>query len=204
VNASPPELRAALERAQAAGMLGPDDVDRQIAHALEFLRPFAVERDAACLDLGSGGGVPGLPLILAYPRTRWTLVDAWQARCDHLVRAVHALGVDDRVAVMHARAEAAGRGPLRTAADVVVARSFGPPPSTAECAGPLLRRGGRLVVSVAEEATWPAAIPEVGLLAERSWQTPSGAFRSYVRTGDVDVRFPRRPSAQRRSPLFAS
>lgn len=198
----PPALRAVLESAQRAGMLGPEDVAVPVAHAIEFFRGLSDPGDAHCLDLGSGAGVPGLPLALQYPRTRWTLVDAWEARCAHLENAVRALGLDKRVAVVHGRAEELARTTLRASADRVVVRSFGPPGITAECAAAFVRDGGRLVVSVARDAAWPDDIPELSLSLERAWSTARGAFRCYTRAGPLDARYPRRPAAQRRRPLF--
>lgn len=198
----PPALRAVLEAAQRAGMLGPEDVAVPVAHALEFFRALPDPGDARCLDLGSGAGVPGLPLALHHPRTRWTLVDAWEARCAHLEHAVRELGLGDRVDVQHGRAEELARTSLRAAFDRVVVRSFGPPAITAECAAPFVREGGLLIVSVAREAVWPDTIGELGLALGQSWSSERGAFRCYRRTGALDDRFPRRTAAQRRRPLF--
>jgi cyclopropane fatty-acyl-phospholipid synthase-like methyltransferase len=183
-------------------MLGRDDVAAQIAHGLEFLAPFGLEPGAVCVDLGSGGGVPGLPLAAVYPGLTWLLVDSWEARCAHLERAVRRLDLEKRVRVVHGRAEELARGTLRARADVVVARAFGPLPTTLECGAPMLRDGGRIVVSVTRDREPPVAVPEVGLERELHWDTVHGAFCSYARRGPVNERFPRRPAAQRRAPLF--
>src|SRR3546814_9312392 len=78
-------------------------------------------------------------------------------RCAFLREAVEALGADERVEVVEGRAEEIGRGEMRRVVDAVIARSFGPPAATAECAAPLLRAGGLLVVSEPPEALdrWP-------------------------------------------------
>jgi 16S rRNA (guanine527-N7)-methyltransferase len=99
------------------------------------------------LDLGSGGGVPGLVLALALPAWRWTLLDGSVKRTTWLEEAVDDLGLTTAVEVVTARAEEAGRSALRGAFDVVVARSFAGPAATAECAAPLLRWRGALVVT---------------------------------------------------------
>jgi 16S rRNA (guanine527-N7)-methyltransferase len=204
VSISPPELRAALVLAQRHGAVGPGSLEVAVAHALDFFGGLEPVGEWQVVDLGSGGGLPGLPLALAHPQTRWMLVDAWQSRTDALQRAVVALGLDARVEVCHARAEDLGHSNHRARADVVVARSFGPPAMTAECAAPLLVVGGRLVVSAREdEPGWPSdGIDALRLRATGEWRTPRGQFRAYTLEAPVPERFPRRPAAQRRSPLF--
>ncbi|MHB8328638.1 MAG: RsmG family class I SAM-dependent methyltransferase [Acidimicrobiales bacterium] len=100
------------------------------------------------LDLGSGGGLPGLVLAHHWAQCASVLLDSNERRVDALRQCVRQCGWEERVRVVHARAEVAARDPeLRGALDVVVARSFGPPAVAAECAAPFLRVGGLLVVS---------------------------------------------------------
>src|ERR1700737_2792620 len=63
------------------------------------------------VDVGSGGGLPGLPLKIARPQLSLTLVEADQAKAAFLVRACAALGLHD-VEVLARRAEEVGRDPL--------------------------------------------------------------------------------------------
>lgn len=100
------------------------------------------------LDLGSGGGVPGLVLADDHPTLCLVLLDSAERRCRFLREAAADLDLGDRVEVVEERAETAARDPARRGAvDVVVARSFGSPAVTAECAVGFLRLGGHLVVS---------------------------------------------------------
>jgi 16S rRNA (guanine527-N7)-methyltransferase len=118
----------------------------------------AGEAPADVLDLGSGGGVPGLVLLALWPLTEGVLLDAGERRSSFLSEAVTSLGWAGRVQVVRARAEEAGRHPhLRAHASLVVSRSFGPPAVVAECAAPLLKPGGRLIVSEppAGDDRWP-------------------------------------------------
>ncbi len=57
------------------------------------------------LDLGSGGGYPGLPLALALPRSQAVLIDSVAKKTAFLATVVTATGLDDRVGVVRARAE---------------------------------------------------------------------------------------------------
>jgi 16S rRNA (guanine527-N7)-methyltransferase len=149
---------AEWRRAQELGFLGPGDVGSHLEHARAFRD--AVRPPEYALDLGSGGGVPGLALALWWPDARWVLLDGGERRAVFLADAVEKLGLGNRVAVVHAAAESAGRDECyRATFDLVVARSFGPPSVVAECGAPLLREGGHLVVSeppALDAARWPA------------------------------------------------
>lgn len=144
----PDTLPAVLERARAAGFLGPGPVTPHIEHAEAFARAWGEPPPTRFIDLGSGGGVPGLVLASRWPASEVALLEAGARRAAFLHSAVVALGMAERVRVVHARAEVAGRDPtLRGTFDLACARAFGPPAVTAECGAPFLRVGGRLIVS---------------------------------------------------------
>ena len=110
-------------------------------------------------DLGSGGGLPGLPVAVARPDLEVVLIDAGARRIDFLRTAIEDLELAPRVLAVLGRAENVGRSELRGTFDAVVARSFGPPAVTAECGAPLLRVGGLLIVSEPPDGPtdrWPA------------------------------------------------
>jgi 16S rRNA (guanine527-N7)-methyltransferase len=136
-----------LLESKQLGFLGPGPVEDHLRHAEGFAS--AVTRPPArFLDLGSGGGVPGLVLAVSWPGSEAVLLDASVRRTAFLRRAVITLGLQARVEVRTARAESAGHAAtLRGAFDVVTARSFGPPAWTAECGAAFLRSGGVLLVS---------------------------------------------------------
>ena len=97
------------------------------------------------VDLGSGGGVPGLVLALARPERRWVLVDSVRKKADILRDFVATLGIDN-VEVVAERAETLGRDPgHREAHDLVTARACAALPVLAEYGLPLLTIGGTLV-----------------------------------------------------------
>jgi len=158
-------LLDALSRAQHLGFLGPGPVEEHLTHAQGFA---IVDEPRSALDLGSGAGVPGLVLAARWPDSAWVLLDGQARRGAFLVDAVGRLGLTHRVQVVVERAErAAHRSDLRGSFDLVVARSFGPPAVTAECAAGFLRTGGHLVVSEPPDddaARWPAAaLAKLGL-----------------------------------------
>jgi SAM-dependent methyltransferase len=193
-----------LERSRRLGYLGPGSVRVAVDHAAGF----AAGVDAPpwrVLDLGSGGGVPGLVLAALWPVARVVLLDASDRRVAFLDDAVAHLGWRRRVEVVRARAEDAGRDSgMRGAFDLVVARGFGPPPVTAECGAPFLRVGGRLIVSEPPEgpSRWPhEGLALVGLVTERSWNAPY-SYRSLVLARECPDRFPRRVGVPAKRPLF--
>lgn len=201
------ELVRVLERSRALGFLGPGDVEPQIGHALLFweaLRSGWPEADGATVaDLGAGGGLPSLPLLVEHPGLKMVLVDAIQKRASFLVWATLELGVADRAEVWCGRAETFGHDEARRGRfDAVVARGFGPPSSTLECGAPLLRLGGRLVVSEPPGyRPYPAeglARCGLALVAQRD------GCAVFERRGEVDPVLPRPARQQQRRPLLGS
>lgn len=99
------------------------------------------------LDIGSGGGSPGVPLAVAAPGLFVVLLDSVRRKCDFLVHATGELGLAGRVDVVCARSEAytalgaAGRERF----DLVTARAVGALAEVVELAAPALAPGGRLL-----------------------------------------------------------
>lgn len=200
-------LIAALTAQQARGLLGPGPVEDHIDQARR-LATVVDDPPARAVDLGSGGGVPGLALAVeCWPDAAWVLVDASQRRCTYLEMLVGQLRLTGRVSVHWARAEDAGRDPdLRAGHDLVVARSFGPPAVVAECGAPLLRVGGQLVVSDPPDGPgdrWdPAGLDLVGLEHEASDVVEGSRFTRLRQVRSCPDRFPRRSGVPARKPLF--
>ncbi|MEY3619186.1 MAG: putative ribosomal small subunit methyltransferase [Actinomycetota bacterium] len=140
------KLIDALGDAQRIGMLGDRPLDEVVEHSLGFVTALPPQCHTL-VDLGSGGGDPGLVIAMARPDLRITLVDRRAKRTDLLVRLVGRLGIRDRVEVLEADVEdLPGRFPGRQW-DVVTSRGFGPPDYTARLGAPLLASGGHMLVS---------------------------------------------------------
>lgn len=157
------------------------------------------------LDLGSGGGLPGLPLALSQPSVEWVLLEGSTRRAEFLVEAVETLALTDRVRVVAERAEVAGKGPLRETFGLVFARSFGKPSVTAECGAPFLVAGGRLVVAEpagGQPERWPASgLGLLGLTLGPAYTDPS-AIQILVQSDSCPTRYPRRIGIPTKRPLF--
>lgn len=218
-------IDAVLLEARHLGFLGPGPVDPHIEQALGFASVATgvsggsevprgsdgIDSDwtGRILDLGSGGGVPGLVVALALHRASLVLLDANQRRTDFLVTSVDRLGLQDRVTVVRMRAEEGGRdSTLRGAFDRVLARSFAPPAVTAECAAAFLRVGGYLVVSEPPGAEgelgdrWPASgLSELGM-SSVTIVRPGARFCRILQHEPCPFGFPRRVGVPAKRPLF--
>lgn len=199
-----------LERSAQCGFLGPGPVENQLHHALHMGRVVSglLEPGGQLLDLGSGGGVPGLVIACLVPTSRVTLMDSQERRCAFLRQAAERLhdelGID--CAVEQGRAELLGRRPdLDGAFQTVVARSFGSPAVVAECAARFIAANGYLVVAEppnSDGARWDAGgLTTLGMELRSAVTTPLSCAITQ-RTGTLDDRFPRRDGVPRRKPLW--
>ncbi|HUF35919.1 MAG TPA: RsmG family class I SAM-dependent methyltransferase [Gemmatimonadales bacterium] len=195
-----------LGEAQARGLLGPGPVEDQIRHS-RALAELIGPAPESFLELGSGGGIPGLVLALGWRDIRSTLLDSHRRACTFLEEAVDRLGLQDRVTVACGRAEELAREPaLRGAFELVVARSFGLPAVTAECAVGFLRPGGRLVVSEPpepQEGRWDATgLSRLGLSVPAVRQAEGVTVAVLELLDTVSERWPRRPGIPTKRPLW--
>ena len=204
------QIEPLLKRSAELGFLGRMPIAEQIDHSLGFVA--AAEwalgrRPTAVVDLGSGGGVPGIILVVCWPAARLVLMDANERRTDFLSEVMTGAGLSGQVEVVRARAEEMGRsGEFRTTFDLVTSRSFGAPAVTAECGAGLLTFGGAMVVSEPPEGEdrWsPDGLLPLGLV-------PSGRLRFADRfgyevlrkEGPTADRYPRRTGIPSKRPLF--
>lgn len=195
-----------LERSRELGFLGPGAVTFHVEHALGFVAH--VDPATRVMDLGSGGGLPGLVLLRECPDLEeLVLLDAMERRGAFLRWALEELGAPSSTRVVVGRAEQAARQPeLRGRFDLVVARSFGRPAVTAECAvGFLSGRGARLLVSEPpdqDDGRWPTeGLEQLGL--EPGQRHSSGpALQELRAVRSTDARWPRRDGVPSKRPLF--
>lgn len=155
-------LEAVLADAQRLGMLGKRPIPEVIRHAQAFVWALGPE-DVRIIDLGAGGGVPGLVIASERSDVLVTLVDRRQKRTDFLERAVVRLGLSGRCDVWCRDVadlvrELKSCPPGVEPWDVAVSRGFGPPEVTVSMARQLVRPGGRIVISeppVDQGDRWP-------------------------------------------------
>ncbi|MDE0237531.1 MAG: class I SAM-dependent methyltransferase [bacterium] len=174
------KLTDVLGQAQGRGWVGGRGVEQHIEHSLGFASVVAAIPLVA-VDLGSGGGLPALVLAAVWPQSKWTLVESSLPRAAFLELHCARLGWSERVDVLHMTAEHLGEDEqYRDRADLVTARSFGPPASVISAAAPLLRPGGELIASAAPTPTpWPShMLAKQGMAPDRLTQSPPRFHRS--------------------------
>lgn len=200
-------LLAVLTEARAAGFLGPGPVEDHLERSRGFLLAWARVASSAprhVVDLGSGAGIPGLALALAWPDTTFQLLDGSVRRMAFVADAITTLGLGDRVHTVAERAEAAAAR-FRGRADLVVARGFGPAAVTAECGAPFLQRSGWLAVSEPPDhrpARWPTAgLESLGLALGPRIEVPAHV-QLLQAAGPCPPRFPRRIGIPLKRPLW--
>ena len=127
------------------GLIGPREVERLWERHLlnSVCVAEAVPTDARVVDLGSGAGLPGIPLAIARADLRITLLEPMARRVEWLEYATATLGLD--VTVVRGRAEEPAIQRRVGGADVVIARAVAPLARLWKWSKPLLRRGGSLV-----------------------------------------------------------
>lgn len=139
-----------------------DVVDILIGDSLALLAAAQLRERArgVWLDLGAGAGIPGIPLAIACPTARLTLLDAAAKKCSFLEVAVDAAGLTDRATVVCDRSEryAAAGGPGRDVHDVVFARAVAQLAALVELSSPLLAQGGVLLASKTHAAMETEAV----------------------------------------------
>jgi 16S rRNA (guanine527-N7)-methyltransferase len=208
----PPEARARvtalLESARKRGFVGPGPASFHVEHAEGLATTVGAGFAGRFLDLGSGAGVPGLTLVLAWPAASGTLLDSQHRRCRFLEEALRELEAADHATVACGRAEELARRPeLRGAFDLVVARGFGAPATTAECGVGFLGEGGRILVSEPPDGgsrdRWsPDGLAELGLRGPELVGEEGARFALLHRVGHVSDRWPRRTGVPAKRPLW--
>jgi 16S rRNA (guanine527-N7)-methyltransferase len=175
---------------------------RHLAESRALLDAVAPPQGGAVIDVGTGGGVPGIPLAILRPDLRMVLLDSDQRKAAFLT---HVSGVLElrNVEVRCARVEEeARRDPLREAFDAAVSRALAPPPVMCELLLPLVRIGGvcaTLVGDAAQAAADCAAAAH--LLGGAAPRTAPGDVLLVDKVAATPDIYPRRAGVPLRKPL---
>lgn len=203
-------LSRALEESRARGFLGPSDITPHVEHSHGFARVWEQESGEPprnFLDLGSGGGLPGLVLL-----ERWqspgTLLDSMERRTSFLSDVLKWEGSPAGGRVVTERAEIASRqSGLEGSFDLLTVRSFGPPCRVVECGARFLEIGGVMIVSEPPgpeqgAARWNEdALSTLGLALNRYERDVFG-FQVIEKVAETPLEFPRSATAMKKKPLF--
>ncbi|MBU1018179.1 16S rRNA (guanine(527)-N(7))-methyltransferase RsmG [Patescibacteria group bacterium] len=118
---------------------------KHIFDSLIPIRFLKLEKGMCIMDLGTGGGIPGIPMAILYPSINFVLVDSVQKKVDAVKEFADELGLRN-VKVINARAEELGSNPVhRDQYDIVLARALAPLPILIEYGVPLIHLYGYVV-----------------------------------------------------------
>lgn len=151
------------------------------------------DEDGPVVDVGSGGGSPGIPLAASLPGRGVVLLEAERRKCAFLERWTVELS---NLSVVWGRAE---EQPLETFG-VAVAKALAHPPTAVEWCLPLVRTGGAVILWVGESASYPAIESAATRVAGCLEACPQG-FAVVRKTGPTPPGFPRRPGLAKKRPL---
>ena len=135
------------------GLVGPREIDRMWdrhinnSAVLEELVPHGV----SVIDVGSGAGLPGIPLAIVRPDLKITLLEPLARRVDYLNEVIADLGLSDRVVVVRGRAEEPAAKNL--SADVVTGRAVASLSKLISWCWPLVKPGGQILMIKGQTAT---------------------------------------------------
>ncbi len=143
------------------------------------------------MDVGSGGGAPGIPLAHALPEQEFVLLEAQERKCAFL-RAF----APPNARVVRGRAE---EQPVDWAG-CALAKALAPPPVAAEWCLPLVRPGGAVVLWVGPSAE-PGPVADVAERLAAELEDVSEGFFVLRKVGPTPEGFPRRPGMAKKRPL---
>lgn len=183
---------------------------RHVLDSLSLLPLLEAPAGARVVDVGSGGGLPGLLLAIGRPDLTFSLVDATGKKVRHIAALASKLGLQN-VQAVHGRAEtltAWQKGPAehREVYAVAVARALAPLPVLLELVVPFLRVHGMFLAIKGERAAEEllAAKRALDLLhvqLEAQRRTPTGTVLCLRKTAATPRKYPRRPGEPKRLPL---
>ena len=182
--------------------------------SLTLIPLLGTEPAGRLIDIGTGAGFPGLPLRIACPTLRLTLVEATGKKADFCRYVVQGLGLKG-VDILHARAEDVARQPgQREAYDVAAARAVASLPVLLEYLLPLVRLGGRVLAQKGENA--PGEVQQAAralellggrLIRIHPVELPGVADSRYIveieKVAATPAGYPRRPGVAARRALGA-
>jgi 16S rRNA (guanine527-N7)-methyltransferase len=186
-------LRAVVE---TPGLTAISDLEEARRRLLDdSLRGVAVVRDLSgpIVDVGSGGGVPGIPLAVSLPDREVTLLEATRKKVEFLERWTERL---PNLRVVWGRAEEQERDRF----GVAVAKALAPPAVALEWCLPLVAPGGAAVLWVGESAD-PATLASVAERLGSTAPTERDGLLVFPKLVPTPPGFPRRVGVAKRRPL---
>ena len=177
--------------------------ERNVVEVEELLRVAAPPPQSKVVDIGSGGGVPGVVIAILRPDLSVTLINSDRRKTGFLTHLAGLLRLPG-VTVETLRAEDAGhRDGMRERFDLATSRATAPPPVLCELALPLVRVGGTLCALVANSAAASFTCTAAALAC--GGDTPEAPANGVLRVSKVATTpdaYPRRPGTPNRHPIM--
>ncbi|MGI9149186.1 MAG: 16S rRNA (guanine(527)-N(7))-methyltransferase RsmG [Chloroflexota bacterium] len=211
-------LREGNRRVNLTRITDPVEVETRhfldsLSAAMPLLDRLRANEPLRLVDVGSGGGMPGLPLKIAFPQLRVTLVESIGKKAAFLRQTIEQLGLRE-VEVVADRAETAARDvERRDAADWATARAVGSLPVVVELCAPFLAPGGLLVAQRSGDLDTELTLAAPAFKALRLWsRIPiwidlpglEGGKRGLIvgeKYAPTPAIYPRRPGIPRKHPI---
>lgn len=198
-------------RCNLTAITNPDEAWRKHIFDALTLAPVLSELPEAArvADVGSGGGVPAIPLAICMPALRFTLIEATGKKAEFLRVAARALALT-HVEVRNERAEEVGQeyksGAGRESYDAVLARALGRLNVALELTAPLAREGGLIILVKGEKADEELAeasraMGELRVRHAGTIQTPTSRVVVLEKVGKTPRTYPRPSGEPKRKPL---
>lgn len=199
------------EKMNLTAITEPEQVlEKHFLDSLLLAKAVELPQGARVIDVGTGAGFPGIPLLLYRPDIRLTLLDSLQKRLNFLQAVCDALGLSAKL--VHARAEEGGRKPeLREQFDLACARAVAPLPVLCEYCLPFVAPGGVFAAMKGPGAAQEldAAKKAISLLSARAEKShpftlPDGSERNIVvckKKTAISDKYPRHGSKIAKTPL---
>lgn len=174
--------------------------------------PAGAKQPLQVMDLGSGGGLPGIALALAQPGLQMTLIESTKKKGHFLDLAAAELGLTKRVKVESERAETLGQGRLREKADFVTCRALGHLNVILELAVPLLKIGGKFIAykgpkadEELAEATKALKVLNAKLIEKKVFNLPfseeTRTLLVFEKLSQTSRQYPRLPGVPSKEPI---
>lgn len=186
----------------------PEEVwTRHILDSLSLFPTLASVESSTVIDVGSGGGLPGIPLAIVRPESRFVLLEATGKKATFLQSVVDRLSLNNVRVVSQRAEEAAAHGSAhRGAFDVVIARAVGPLPVLLELTVPFARVDGIVAAIKGERAQEEIEASAGALLTLRSevvdvLRGDTGTLVLIRKCSSTPRIYPRRPGEPKRRPL---
>lgn len=179
---------------------------RHVLDSLTLAAPLRALGAKRVVDIGAGGGLPGIPLAIALPELELTMIEATKKKAAFLERVSTELGLNARVLADRAETLGAVASPHRDAYDAAVVRALAPLSVLLELAAPFVRVRGRIFAIKGERAAEEAraasrALSILSCRVVEQRRTDTGTLVVLEKTAPTPRRYPRAPGTPKRSPL---